>query len=384
MVGSSGIVKKRLLFIVNVDWFFLSHRLPIALEALKLGYEVHIASGITDKVDVLRSHGLIVHPLAIGRSSTNLAREVRTFLGMLVVLQKVRPHIVHLVTIKPVIYGGIAARLAGVSGVVSAISGLGFVFLAKGWKATVVRSLVARLYRLALGKRNVKVIFQNPDDRKTLMQAAGLQNDKVVMIRGSGVDLSTYAMMPLPKEPSVVVMAARLLRDKGVYEFVSAARILKQRGVNSRFWLVGDPDAGNPASVNEAELSVWRSEGAVELLGHRSDIASVFAQSHIVVLPSYREGLPRVLIEAAACGRAVVTTDVPGCRDAIEPGVTGLLVPPRDAVALADAIQHLLLDAELLQRMGQAGRQLAERGYSIEKVVSAHLEVYRDLMEAVA
>ena len=291
---------------------------------------------------------------------------------------------VHLVTIKPILYGGVAARLAGVPSVVVAVSGLGYVFLASGLKAFFVRAVVAGMYRLVLGKRNLKVIFQNPDDREILVQRSVLRRDKVVMIRGSGVDLSAYSVKPVPKGAPVVVMAARLLRDKGVYEFVEAARLLKQRGLAAQFWLAGAPDAGNPASVDEAELTVWRRAETVKLLGHRNDIEQVFAQSSIVVLPSYREGLPKVLIEAAACGRAVVTTDVSGCRDAVEPGVTGLLVPPRDAVALADAIQRLLLDAGLRERMGLAGRRLAEREFSIEKVVAAHLAVYRKLIETAA
>jgi glycosyltransferase involved in cell wall biosynthesis len=166
---------------------------------------------------------------------------------------------------------------------------------------------------------------------------------------------------------------------------VAAAELLKRRGLGARFWLVGDPDPGNPASVDEASLSAWRSEGTVELLGHRNDIARVFAQASIVVLPSYYgEGVPKVLLEAAACGRAVVTTDMPGCRDAIEAGVTGLVVPPRDSVALADAIQRLLDDGELRARMGCAGRQLAEREFSIEYVIAAHLALYRELMDAAA
>jgi hypothetical protein len=190
LVGNPESVKKKLLFLVNVDWFFLSHRLPIAIEAMKQDYEVHIATGITDKLAVLRSHGFIVHPLAIGRSSTGLVGEGRTFMEILQVFKKVRPDIVHLVTIKPVIFGGISARIARVPAVVAAISGLGFVFLAKGIKAAIVRFIVAGLYRLALGKRNLKVICQNPDDRETIMQAAGLSLNKMVMIPGSGVDLS--------------------------------------------------------------------------------------------------------------------------------------------------------------------------------------------------
>lgn len=372
----------RLMLVVNDPAFFLSHRLPIALAARQEGYAVHVATAFGPGIDRIATLGLIHHILPLSRSGKNPLVELKGFMALYRLFRKIRPDIVHLVTIKPVLYGGIAARLAGVPGVVAAVSGLGFVFLASGLKAAFVRAVVSGMYRLVLGKRNLKVIFQNPDDRRTLAQDNVLQRDKAVMIRGSGVDLSAYAAMPAPEGVPVVVMAARLLRDKGVHEFVAAAQLLKQRCLAARFWLVGAPDPGNPASVNEADLSVWRSAKIVELLGHRHDIARLFAQSNIVVLPSYREGFPRVLLEAAACGRSVVTTDVPGCRDAVEPGVTGLLVPPRDAVALADAIQRLLLDAELRERMGQAGRQLAEREFSIEKAVAAHLAVYRELMGA--
>jgi len=380
--GRAAPVKKKLLFLVNVDWFFLSHRLPIALEALNQGYEVHVVTGITDKLDVLLSHGFIVHSLSISRSSTDFVSEVLTFWNILRTLKRVRPHIVHLVTIKPVLFGGIAARLTGVPGVVAAISGLGFVFQAKGRKATIVRFLVKKLYRLALGKRNLKVICQNPDDRETIVQSAGLPLSKVVMIPGSGVDLSTYSAKSLPQGTPVVVMAARLLRDKGVHEFVAAARLLKQRAVTVRFWLVGEPDPENPATITQDELSTWDKEGCVELLGYHSDIPNLFSQATIVVLPSYYgEGLPKTLIEAAACGRAVVTTDHPGCRDAIEPGKTGLLVPVKNPMTLADAIQHLIENPALCHSMGRAGRALAEREFAIEKIVDAHLQIYKELEE---
>ncbi len=376
-------MKKKLIYFVNVDWFFLSHRLPIAIEAIKQGYEVHIATGITDQLDVLLSHGLIVHPLAIGRSTISFVGELNTFWKILQVFKKVQPEIVHLVTIKPVLFGGIAARLAGVPAVVAAISGLGFVFMAKGWKVKIVRSVVVGLYRLALGKRNMKVICQNPDDCQTLIQTAGLSLGKVAIIPGSGVNLSSFTAKKIPQTIPVVIMASRLLRDKGVYEFVAAVRLLKKREVVACFWLVGEPDPGNPASVMEEEISVWRSEGVVELLGHRNDMIHLFAQSSVVVLPSYREGLPRVLIEAAASGCAVVTTDVPGCRDAVLNNETGILVPPRDAVALADAIQHLLENSELCEKMGEAGRKLAEAKFAIEQVVSTHMEIYRNLLGTV-
>ena len=296
------------------------------------------------------------------------------------IFKKVRPQIVHLVTIKPVLFGGIAARLTSVPAVVAAISGLGYVFLAKGRRADVLRFFVIGLYRLALGKRNLKVICQNPNDRDTLVLKAGLSSNKVIMIPGSGVDLSSYTVKPQPHGVTVVVMAARLLRDKGVYEFVDAGRLLQQRNVHVRFCLIGEPDPGNPETVTREELDAWGNESYVDLLGYRSDIESLFSQANIVVLPSYYgEGLPKTLVEAAACGRAVVTTDHPGCRDAIEPGKSGLLVPIKDSVALADAIQKLIDDPELCLSMGRAGRVLAEREFAIEKIVSEHLAIYKDL-----
>ena len=374
---------QRLIIVVNCPAFFLSHRLQIALAAQKAGYDVHIATGPGSAVSKILDAGLPHHPLPLSRSGMNLILELRAIQALFRLFRKLQPNIVHLVTIKPVLYGGIVARLARVHGVVAAVSGLGFIFLARGLKATFVSTLVAKMYRLALGKRNLKVIFQNPDDRETLLKIVGLRQDKVVMIKGSGVNLSEYDVTPMPNGIPVVVMATRLIREKGVYEFMEAAKQIKTRGLTARFWLAGGSDPGNPANLDANELSAWDKSGVVEILGHRDDIAHVFAQANIVVLPSYyREGLPKVLIEAAACGRPVVTTDMPGCRDAVEREVTGLLVPPRDAVALADAIERLLLDAELREKMGRSSRQLAEREFSIEKVISTHLAIYGELMEA--
>jgi glycosyltransferase involved in cell wall biosynthesis len=384
MAGEAKDVKKRLLFLVNVDWFFLSHRLPIAIAAREQGFEVHVATTITDKLEELQNHGLIVHPLVIWRGRKSIIGETRTLREILVLFKKVRPQIVHLVTIKPVILGGIAARLTGVPGVVAAISGLGFVFIAKGFKAAMIRALVVGLYRLALGKENLRIILQNSHNRNLLLDKGVLKPEKVVMIPGSGVDLSAYQMAPEPDGVPVVTLAARLLRDKGVYEFVEAARLLAKQQVKARFWLAGNPDPGNPHSISQTQIDAWQLEGCVEHLGFRKDIDKLFAASRIVVLPSYYgEGLPKVLVEAAACGRAVVTTDHPGCRDAIEPGHTGMLVPPGDAAALAAAIQQLLGDSKLRQSMGNAGRRLAEREFAIEKVVTAHLAVYQDLARCI-
>ena len=373
--------KKKLLFIVNVDWFFVSHRLPIALKAIEAGYEVHLVCAITDKAEYLESLGLIVHPFLFSRSGKNVIGELGSIVKLYQHVKRIKPDLVHLVTIKPVLYGGIVARIAKVPSVVSAISGLGFLFVErKGVASRLLLSAVFFLYRLAMGHPNQKVIFQNPTDMNALVAAGGVANDKVRMIRGSGVDLHCYPMQPELSGKPVIIMASRLLKDKGVLEFVEAARLLKGKGMRLHFQLVGEPDSGNPESVTAEQLRDWQDEGGVDCLGFRSDIPVLFSRAHIVVLPSYyAEGLPKVLIEAAACGRAVITTDMPGCRDAIEPDVTGVLVSSRDAAALANAIECLVKNASLRQQMGRAGRDLAEREFSIDKVVAAHLDIYDEL-----
>jgi glycosyltransferase involved in cell wall biosynthesis len=305
----------------------------------------------------------------------------RTMLELWSVFKIVQPDLVHLVTIKPVLLGGLVARLAGVPAVVAAVSGLGFVFLAHGAKAVVRRWLVGGLYRVALGHHNLRVIFQNPDDRASLVKLAHLPDSKVEMIRGSGVDLAQYGHTPLPPGTPVVLLVARLLADKGVREFVQAARLLRQQGVSARFCLVGSVDPANPASLADTELTQWANEGVVELWGQRSDMPEVLRSARLVVLPSYREGLPKILLEAAACGRAVVTTDVPGCRDAIDPGITGLLVPVRNATAQAGALKELINDPARCQAMGNAGRALAERAFDVRQVVAAHLRIYQELID---
>jgi glycosyltransferase involved in cell wall biosynthesis len=374
-------MSQKLLFVVNVDWFFWSHRLPIALEALRQGYIVHVATALTDKLTDLKSHGLVVHSLSMDRNSSSIWATVKSVWQFYRLFKHVKPDIVHLVTIKPVLLGGLAARLASVPAIVAAVSGLGFVFVAKGLNASARRWLVGCLYRLALGHNNLKVIFQNPDDQFSVRTLARLPDHKMATIRGSGVDLIKYAVRPVPKGIPIVLLAARLIADKGVFEFVQAARLLRQRSCNARFVLVGGLDRANPTSFTEADLSSWTQDGLLEWWGHRTDMPHVLANAQVVVLPSYYgEGLPKVLVEAAACGRVVVTTDHPGCRDAIDPDITGILVPVRDVVALADALEVLINDPLKCQEMGIAGRALAEKAFDVQMVVAAHFQIYKELL----
>jgi glycosyltransferase involved in cell wall biosynthesis len=381
MAGKAPSVKRRLLFVVNVDWFFLSHRLPIAQAALREGYEVHVAAALTPPVSKLHELGFVVHPLSLDRGSAGVLSTLVLLLRLRSLFREVRPDLVHLVTIKPVLLGALAARWARVPAMVAAVSGLGTVFTAFGAGATLRRGLVSLLYRIAMGHPNAVVIFQNQDDRRLVMRLAGLHSRRTEVIRGSGVDLSCYRAQPYPRGQPVILMASRLLAKKGVREFVEAARRLRGDRT-ARFVLVGDVDVDNPTSLKRAEVQAWVDEGIVEWWGHRNDMAKVLALAHVVVLPSYREGLPKVLIEAAACGRAVVTTDVPGCRDAIIPNETGLLVPTRDPAALAAAIRRLIGDRALTEAMGAAGRRLAESAFDVQQVVARHLAIYHRLLLA--
>jgi glycosyltransferase involved in cell wall biosynthesis len=372
---------KKILFIVNVDWFFISHRLPIALKAKKMGYEVHLICRVTNKSQYLEELGIKVHPLSFARSGMNVIHEVFLFFKLYQKLKDIKPDIVHAVTIKPVIYGGIAAKMAKVPALVSAISGLGFLFVNRsGVKSKFFRFLTLILYRLPMSHRNQRVIFQNSTDRDILKKCS-IDETKARFIRGSGVDINSITPCSEPDGELVIVMASRLLKDKGVVEFINAARLIKKKGLKVRFQLIGEPDLDNPKSVTDDEYKSWCNEKVVECLGYRSDVTDLFSKAHIVTLPSYYgEGLPKVLIEAAACGRPIITTDMPGCRDAIEPNVSGLLVPAHDAVALSKAIEELIENKELRQKMGEAGRKLAEKEYDINIVVDEHLSIYKELL----
>jgi glycosyltransferase involved in cell wall biosynthesis len=375
--------KNRILFVVNAPEFFVSHRLPVALAARSAGYDVHIATANGPSVDVIKNEGFTHYIIPFSRSGQNPFNELYAIFCLYNLFRRLKPDLVHLVTIKPILYGGIAARLSGVNAVVAAVSGLGTVFLADSVTRKVRKWLVAQLYSFSLKQKKLAVIFQNGADRNTLMALGSLDKANVHMIRGSGVALNKYPFVSEPEGIPVAVMASRLLKDKGVFEFVEAGRLLKKRGVDVTMRLIGATDPGNPTSVTHTDLELWRAEKVVEVLGFRKDIAEQYAAASIVCLPScYGEGLPKSLVEAAACGRAVITTDHPGCRDAIIPSVTGLLVPIKDPVSLADSIQHLVEENELRKRMGQEGRWFAEEVFAIEKIVDQHMVIYRELLES--
>ncbi len=374
--------KEVLVFVVNVDWFFISHRLPIALAAISEGYEVHLITNDTGGGDELKKLGINVHHIPFSRSGGKLLDELHSIINLRKLLKNLSPNIIHSVTIKAVIYSGLCLHtFKNKPGFVAAISGLGYVFSAKKLRAKLTKVLVSTLYWLAFHHKFKKVIFQNTSDEKILSSVARLATIEKVMIQGSGVDLELYNYSLEPDTEKIkVLMACRLLKEKGVYEYIEAAEKVGATRDNVEFLLAGAPDDGNPNSISQKELDQWAEKGIITPLGHCTNISEIFSDSHIFTLPSYYgEGVPKVLIEAAACGRPIITTNNPGCRDTVIDQETGILIPIRDADSLANALIKLIDDKQLRMRMGSGARVFAVNEFDVKSVINKHLDIYKEL-----
>lgn len=375
--------QKRILYVVNIPRFFVTHRIPLARAARAAGYEVHVATSTYDEANVriIQDEGFAFHPLPISQHGTRPWEEVGTFRALFRLYRQLKPDIVHHVTIKAVIYGGIVAQMTGVPVVVHSLTGLGTVFTENDLKTRLLRAGAQVAYRLALRPVNTRLIFQNPDDQCLFLQRGMIPSERTLVIKGSGVDVDEFTPQPERDETPVVVFAGRLLWTKGIGEYIQAAQQLRDAEVQARFVIVGYPEPSSPDAIPPEQLAEWQAGDAVEWWGKRDDMPQVFAGSHIVCLPSAREGVPKVLIEAAACGRAAVTTDVPGCREVVREGVNGLLVPPGDADALAAALRRLIENPALRREMGARGRQIAEEEFALTRVLEETLAVYTQLLK---
>lgn len=370
---------KRLLFVVSEDWYFVSHRLHLAKAAIAAGYKVALLSRLSHHRALIEASGVEVIDWALERRSRNPFMEVRAIWGVYAALRKFRPDLVHVVALKPVLYSALACRLAGVHARVAALGGLGFVFSSQRFLARLLRPVVVRAFRCALSGRDALLILQNPDDLAILLTSQVIEAKRIRLIRGAGVDTSAFS----PQEENVgvplVMLPARLLWDKGVGEFVDCARSFKQKGIPVRFALVGEPDEHNPECVPVPQIVAWVVEGVVEWWGYRADMPEVLRQAAVVCLPSFREGLPKVLLEAASCGRPIVTYDAPGCREVVVDGKNGFLVPLKDSQALVVAVEKLLCDPELRRQMGIAGREKVLKEFSQEKIAAETMRVWAEV-----
>ncbi len=367
---------RHLVYVITEDWFFASHFLDRSLAALASGYRVTVITRSRETAKQLEALGLTFINIEFARRGLNPFKEIFTILQLRKIFRQLKPDIVHNIALKPVVLGSIAAQFAGVQNVVNALVGMGYVFTSTEKQARLLRPFVNTLIRYVLNHQNTKVIIENKDDLNNLVAGKFVKRDSIALIKGAGVDLEKFSYQQQPPAPMKVIMFSRMLRDKGVEEFVQAAQLVKKTNNEVDFLLVGEADEGNPTSISRNQLENWNKDGIVKWLGARTDIAKLLTSSHIACLPSYREGLPKSLIEAAAAGRPIVTTDVPGCREVVTEEVNGFLVPPQDSKSLATAINKLLADPGLREKMGITNRLKAELEFANEIIIQQTHAVY--------
>ena len=370
----------KIILVANTEWYLYNFRLSLARFLRQQGFEILLVSPPGKYASLLEADGFRWIEWQVGRQTLAPWKELDAVARLARLYRQEHPDLVQHFTIKPVLYGSLAARLTGVRAIVNAITGRGYVFSGQGLQANWLRKAVKAFYRISLNHPNSRTIFENDVDRSYFISMRLVPIERTRLIEGVGVDSERFTPRPEPDGAPLIVLPARMLWDKGIGVLVDAARLLKGR-TQARFALIGEPDPGNPASIDTSSLEAWHKEGVIEWWGWQQDMASVYGNCHIVTLPSaYAEGVPTALLEAAASGRPIVTTDAPGCRNVVKEGYNGYLVPPNDPPALADALLRLIEDAPLRQRMGAAGRQMVLEKFTSSQVNAATLEVYQQLL----
>lgn len=377
-IESASGAGRTIVYLVSEDWYFLSHRLPMALAARDAGYLVHVATRVTSGGAEIERHGFALHPVNWQRGSTNPVDTAAVIREVRALYRTLKPDIAHHVALQPSIVGSLAA-LGLPMARLNALTGLGFAFTSGGAKARMLRLVLSTLLSVLLRRPGAAALVQNPDDREALL-SIGVLASRIELIPGSGVDTDDLTPLPDPAGPVTAAFVGRLLADKGIRSLIAAHKRVIGRGIQLRLLVAGSDDPANPASIPPAEIESWKTLPDVEILGHVKDIRSLWARAHIAVLPSRREGLPKSLLEAAAVGRPIVATDVPGCREIARQNVNALLVPVDDPEALAEALGALAQDAPLRHRLGAAGRRLVEDEFSSERIGRQIVALYDRLL----
>ncbi len=372
---------KRLLYFVSEDWYFCTHRLPLAQAALAQGYDVFLITSLSDHRHQIEAAGIKIIPLQyFNRSSRNLKTELLSLKELRDIYKDINPDLVHHVAMKPVLYGSLTAWLSKIPQVINAFGGLGYLFTHTDLKTRFLRGFVQKILKFFLNRKNSILILQNSDDEKILLDRKIIKKNHLALIKGVGVNTDLFSFQEEPEidqeKGPIVVFASRMLKDKGILELIEAIKILKSRAMKAQFHFWGDIDPLNPSSVTAQELNQWQELSLIIWHGPTQQISSVYQKSHLVVLPSYREGLPKTLLEAASCGRAIVTTNVPGCREVVQHGINGLLVPSKEISALADALQELLNDPALRKKMGEESRRIIENHFTEQQIIQQTLRLY--------
>lgn len=373
--------KGKILFLITEDWFFCLHRLPLARMLRDQGWEIMVATREVAHGDSIRQEGFTLLPINWVRHSLNPLRGLMEISKILLIYRQQQPDLIHHIAIKPCIYGGIASLFHKKTPIINNLAGLGVAFTRSGLTARVLRKGLGLAFKYLFNRTESQTIVENPDDQTVLIHQAGVCADTITLTQGVGVDITHFTPTPEPTGIPVITLASRMIKPKGVEDLIAAARILKHRKIEVHIDLLGLPDPDNPASIAEHDLKQWQAEGLIRWLGHQTHMAKIWQQSNIAILPSYyREGVPRSLLEAAACGRAIITTDIPGCRELVSCGNNGLLVPPHNPVAIADAIETLISDPATRKKMGENGRHTVEHFFSEQQVLTQMQTVYAQLL----
>lgn len=367
----------KIILFANTDWFLYNFRLASAIAAKENGDEVVLVSPIGQYAKKLMGQGFRWRELRLERRGINPLSELDTILRLIRLYQEEKPDLVHHFTVKCVLYGTLAAQFAGIKSIVNSLTGLGYIFTGQ---RTFWRLPISMAYQILL--RHTWTIFENTDDQDLFLKRGWITPKRSTMILGAGVDTDLFKPLPESQGTPLIILPARMLWDKGVGEFVAAVRLLRRRNVQARYVLVGDSDPGNPTGIPLQTLTTWNKEGIVEWWGWQEEMNAVYPKANIICLPSYREGLPKTLIEAAASARAIVSTDVPGCREVVVDGYNGFLVPVQDPEALADKLESLINDPTLRGKMGENGRRHALQHFSLQHITKETLSYYHQIITA--
>lgn len=374
--------QKKLLIVVNVDWFFISHRMEIAKQAKKSGWIVYVACQDTGKSIEIERNGLNFIHIPFSRSGTNLINEINSIYSLFKIYKELKPDVIHQVSLKPVIYGSLIARILKINGVLNALSGLGYNFTNQ--RQTWIQRILITLMKIGFSGTNSSVIFQNQDDFALIQKLKITSSiNKIYFIKGSGVDLSKFKQTEFRDNSRVqILFPARMLKDKGIEDLREASKILKEKFYNKIiFILAGFIDKENKAGVSTEFIHGWEEDNYVRWIGHQENMIEVYINSDIVVLPSYREGMPKSLIEGCAIGRPIVTTHAPGCKECVDEGINGLKVPIKSPKELANALEKLIVSKDLRKEMGKASRKKAEEEFCLNQVIKKHLTIYNEVLK---
>ena len=372
--------KKKLCFLVTEDWYFLSHRIQLAKAAQRDGYDVYVITRVNKGKKLIESEGIQLIPIDLNRHGKNIFKEILSIIHIIKIYKNINPDIVHHVALKPTLYGTLASVFLKVPKVVNTVAGLGYIFNSSSYGDRLLSTVIKYTLKLSVYFKSSEFITQNPEDRNFLIRNNITKKNNIHLIRGSGVEPELYKPAKNNREIPKILFASRLLWSKGVKDYVSAAEIIKNKNIPSVFLLAGEPDPENPDSISMIQLDEWNNRGFISYIGHQNNMPDLLSETDIVCLPTYYgEGVPKILIEAASCAIPLIATDIAGCREIVEHGKNGYLVPVRDPAAIATMIETLLLDVGLRKKMGSEGRRIVKEGFSMDKVNSETLKIYKNI-----